>query len=210
VYLRRGRFHRRQEVGSDNIDEQLERRANISTQKCTEVLPDRPVDAERRDACKAMIEWYQKQLSDAHKSAPGTPAARFPDNPHILGCTGDRIYHRPTMCPPFNARAPGAEERPVVDTAAERERLRAAAAARERAAREQADLAEQQRAPAEAEHQRQLAEQAAAERDAKRPKPYDAGGGNWTCPPGYVLWQGKCLSDEEVHGPHIEMGPSGP
>jgi hypothetical protein len=39
--------------------------------------------------------------------------------------------------------------------------------------------------------------------------PYDAGGGNWTCQRGYLLRDGKCLSDAEIpHHPVVELGPS--
>jgi hypothetical protein len=47
-----------------------------------------------------------------------------------------------------------------------------------------------------------------AEREALRPKPYQAGVGNWTCPRGYVLRQGRCFSDEEIaRMPRVEISP---
>jgi hypothetical protein len=72
--------------------------------------------------------------------------------------------------------------------------------------------AEQRRAAEEAEHQRAMTEQVAeefdqAEREAKRPKPFEAGVGNWTCPRGYVVRHGRCLSDEEIARlPKAEIG----
>lgn len=86
------------------------------------------------------------------------------------------------------------------------------------AARERAEAAQaaQLRARAEAERQRQLAAQIsaefdAAERDAKRPKPYEVSPGNWTCPRGYLLREGKCLSNDEIeNGPRVEYGLPGP
>jgi hypothetical protein len=46
-----------------------------------------------------------------------------------------------------------------------------------------------------------------AEREAERPKPYQAEVGNWTCPRGYVLRQGRCLSDDEIARlPKVEIG----
>ena len=47
-----------------------------------------------------------------------------------------------------------------------------------------------------------------AEREAERPKPYQAEIGNWTCPRGYVLRQGRCLSDDEIARlPKVEISP---
>jgi hypothetical protein len=63
--------------------------------------------------------------------------------------------------------------------------------------------AEKTRAAAEAAYQRAMAERVAeefdrAEREAQRPKPYEAAVGNWTCPRGYVVRSGRCLSDEDI------------
>ncbi len=47
-----------------------------------------------------------------------------------------------------------------------------------------------------------------AEREAERPKPYQAAVGSWTCPRGYVLRQGRCFSDEEIaRMPRVEISP---
>jgi hypothetical protein len=47
-----------------------------------------------------------------------------------------------------------------------------------------------------------------AEREAERPKPYEAAVGNWTCPRGYVLRQGRCFSDAEIaRMPKVEISP---
>jgi hypothetical protein len=47
-----------------------------------------------------------------------------------------------------------------------------------------------------------------AERETKRPKPYEAAIGNWTCPRGYVLRKGRCFSDAEIAGmPKVEISP---
>ena len=47
-----------------------------------------------------------------------------------------------------------------------------------------------------------------AEREAERPKPYQAAIGNWTCPRGYVLRQGRCFSDAEIaRMPKVEISP---
>jgi hypothetical protein len=47
-----------------------------------------------------------------------------------------------------------------------------------------------------------------AEREAQRPKPYQAEIGNWTCPRGYVVRQGRCLSDDEIaRFPKVEISP---
>jgi len=69
------------------------------------------------------------------------------------------------------------------------------------------------RAAAEAAHQRAMIERIAAEFDAAerkaaaRPAPYEASPGNWTCPRGYVVRRGKCLSDAEVARlPKVELG----
>jgi hypothetical protein len=70
-----------------------------------------------------------------------------------------------------------------------------------------------ERAAEDAARQRALIEQVArefdhAEREAERPKPYEAAVGNWTCPRGYVLRQGRCLSDEEIaRMPKVEISP---
>jgi len=75
----------------------------------------------------------------------------------------------------------------------------------------QADSEEQKRA-AEADHQRAMIERVAeefarAERAAKRPEPYEVSPGSWTCPRGYVVRRGKCLSDEEIARlPKVEIG----
>ncbi len=72
--------------------------------------------------------------------------------------------------------------------------------------------AEQRHAAAEAAHQRAIAEGIAEEfdrdeREAKRPKPFEAAAGNWTCPRGYVVRRGRCISDEEIaHIPKMEVG----
>jgi hypothetical protein len=84
-------------------------------------------------------------------------------------------------------------------------------------ATEQAPLAqplesEDAKRTAEAEHQRAMIEQVAeefarAERQVKRPSPYEVSPGSWTCPRGYVVRRGKCLSDEEIARlPKVEMG----
>ena len=76
---------------------------------------------------------------------------------------------------------------------------------------EQADSEEQKRA-AEADHQRAMIERVAeefarAERATKRPEPYEVSPGSWTCPRGYVVRRGKCLSDEEIARlPKVEIG----
>jgi hypothetical protein len=47
-----------------------------------------------------------------------------------------------------------------------------------------------------------------AEREAGRPKPYEAAVGNWTCPRGYVLRRGRCFSDAEIaRMPKVEISP---
>jgi hypothetical protein len=47
-----------------------------------------------------------------------------------------------------------------------------------------------------------------AEREAERPKPYEAAIGNWTCPRGYVLRRGRCFSDAEIaRMPKVEISP---
>ncbi len=47
-----------------------------------------------------------------------------------------------------------------------------------------------------------------AEREAERPRPYQAAIGNWTCPRGYVLRKGRCFSDEEIaRMPKVEISP---
>jgi hypothetical protein len=53
------------------------------------------------------------------------------------------------------------------------------------------------------EHQRELIDRVATEFDREehapsRPRPYEAGAGNWTCPRGYLVHRGACLSDDEV------------
>ena len=64
---------------------------------------------------------------------------------------------------------------------------------------------------ADAQRQRELMERVAAdfdreERAPSRPRPYEAGTGNWTCPRGYVVHRGQCLSDEEIaHLPKVEV-----
>jgi hypothetical protein len=69
------------------------------------------------------------------------------------------------------------------------------------------------RAQAEEARRRALIEQIArefddAEREAERPRPYEAAVGNWTCPRGYVLRQGRCLSDDEIaRMPKVEVSP---
>jgi hypothetical protein len=69
------------------------------------------------------------------------------------------------------------------------------------------------RALEEAEHQRRLIEQVEeeferSERPPARPRPFEAGVGNWTCPRGYVIRGGRCLSDEEISRlSKIEIGP---
>ena len=75
--------------------------------------------------------------------------------------------------------------------------------------RRAAGLAEQQRAAGQAERQRQeaerlAAERALAEREARRPRPYEIIPGSWTCPAGYVIHQGKCYGENEL--PKFEMG----
>jgi hypothetical protein len=68
------------------------------------------------------------------------------------------------------------------------------------------------RALEEAEHQRKLTEQVEeeferSERPPERPRPFEASPGNWTCPRGYVIRGGRCLSDEEISRlPKVEMG----
>ncbi len=70
-----------------------------------------------------------------------------------------------------------------------------------------------QRAAEEEAHRRALIERVAkefdhAEREAERPKPYEAEIGNWTCPRGYVLRKGRCFSDEEIaRMPKVEISP---
>jgi hypothetical protein len=70
-----------------------------------------------------------------------------------------------------------------------------------------------ERAAADEARRRALIEQVArefdhAEREAERPRPYEAAVGNWTCPRGYVLRQGRCLSDDEIAGmPKVEISP---
>jgi hypothetical protein len=47
-----------------------------------------------------------------------------------------------------------------------------------------------------------------AVREVKRPRPYQAAIGNWTCPRGYVLRQGRCFSDAEIaRMPKVEISP---
>jgi hypothetical protein len=87
----------------------------------------------------------------------------------------------------------------------EEKRAKAATAALEQARRLEA---ERQHAAAELERQRQEAERTAAqqreaERDARRPKPYKSGYG-WTCPPPYMIHNGKCYEPGEL--PRVEMG----
>ena len=73
-------------------------------------------------------------------------------------------------------------------------------------------VASRRRTLAEAEHQKQLIEQVEqeferGERRPERPRPFEAGAGNWTCPSGYVIRGGRCLSDEEVSRlPKVEIG----
>jgi len=80
-----------------------------------------------------------------------------------------------------------------------------------RAEAETPDSEEEKRA-AEADHQRAMIERVAeefarAERAAKRPEPYEVSPGSWTCPRGYVVRRGKCLSDEEIARlPRVEIG----
>ena len=80
-----------------------------------------------------------------------------------------------------------------------------------RAEAEKPDAEEEKRA-AEADHQRAMIERVAeefarAERAAKRPEPYEVSPGSWTCPRGYVVRRGKCLSDEEIARlPKVEIG----
>jgi pimeloyl-ACP methyl ester carboxylesterase len=68
------------------------------------------------------------------------------------------------------------------------------------------------RALEEAEHQRRLIEQVEkeferSEHPPERPQPFEAGVGNWTCPRGYVIRGGRCLSDEEISRlPKVEIG----
>ncbi len=72
--------------------------------------------------------------------------------------------------------------------------------------------AQRSREAEEAEHQRAMIERVAEEFDradaaAKRPEPYEVSPGNWTCPRGYVIRQGKCLSDEDIARlPKVEIG----
>jgi hypothetical protein len=71
--------------------------------------------------------------------------------------------------------------------------------------------AERARAAEEAAHQQELIERVAREfneeaRRNERPQPYEASPGNWTCPRGYVVRQGKCLSDDDVKRlPKVEI-----
>lgn len=64
----------------------------------------------------------------------------------------------------------------------------------------------------EAEHQRRLIEQVDEEferslRRVERPEPFEVSPGNWTCPRGYVIRRGICLSDEEIARiPKLEIG----
>jgi hypothetical protein len=93
-----------------------------------------------------------------------------------------------------------------------RERELAAVLEAERRMEAEHAAVELRRAAEQAEHQRALMEQVAeefdrAEREAKRPKPFEASVGNWTCPRGYVVRRGRCLSDDEIaHLPRTEMG----
>ena len=104
----------------------------------------------------------------------------------------------------------------VMDTEkrAEAETPKAVAAAidAEQAARPQLPDSEEEKRAAEADHQRAMIERVAeefarAERAAKRPEPYEVSPGSWTCPRGYVVRRGKCLSDEEIARlPRVEIG----
>jgi hypothetical protein len=62
------------------------------------------------------------------------------------------------------------------------------------------------------ERQREMIQRIAAEFDhpepqaPKRPQPYEVTTGNWTCPRGYVVRHGECLSDQEIaHLPKVEV-----
>ncbi len=69
------------------------------------------------------------------------------------------------------------------------------------------------RAIEEAAHQRRVIEQVEeefeqSERLPARPRPFEVGVGNWTCPRGYVIRGGRCLSDEEISRlSKVERGP---
>ena len=82
----------------------------------------------------------------------------------------------------------------------------------EPAARPQPSDAEEEKRAAEAARQRALIERVAEEfareeRAAKRPAPYEVSPGSWTCPRGYVVRRGKCLSDQEIARlPKVEIG----
>ena len=81
-----------------------------------------------------------------------------------------------------------------------------------RAARPQLPDSEEEKRAAEADHQRAMIERVAeefarAERSTKRPEPYEVSPGSWTCPRGYVVRRGQCLSDEEMARlPRVEIG----
>ena len=67
-------------------------------------------------------------------------------------------------------------------------------------------------APVDDEHRRELIERVAREFEESdqtpaRPRPFEVTTGNWTCPRGYVVRRGECLSDEDLaHLPKVEVG----